>query len=146
MADVDRDPEQRLGRLQSQLLDLDAASSRGQEQRAPGRRIGQYGGVQLALHDNSLLDQQALDRTAADRHAEDRQRGRVRLLGRGHRPDAARPAAPAGGDLRLDDRWAEPRHGGRCCRRIGHRRAGRHSDPGRGQQRLGGMLLEVHRP
>ena len=108
--------------------------------------IGQDRGVELARALDPALDQQALDALAADRHAEDRLRRRRGLGRRRRRPDAARLAAPAGADLRLDHAGPEPRH--RACRRLGalDHLARRHRDAGGREQGLGGMLREVHRP
>jgi hypothetical protein len=82
----------------------------------------------------------------ADGRAEQSLRRRARGFGAIHHVDAARLAAPAGGDLRLDHARAKMR--GDLPRRFDARRqlALRHLDAGPGEQGLAEMLLEVHRP
>ena len=148
VADVDRDADQRVRSARRQLLDLDAARGRGQDQRPLARGIGQHGGVELALHGDPALDQQPLDRVAADR------RGR----GSPARPPRASSGVAAG---RMPPALPRPPAAtcalttqGRASRPTAAARRGIAStsspagtrDAGRGQQRLGGMLLEVHRP
>jgi hypothetical protein len=103
-------------------------------------------GVQLARDRKAALDEKALDRVPADGRAEQSLGRRTRGFGALRHPDAARLAAPAGRDLRLDHAGAEPC--GDPGRRFG---AGRHLalgqlDAGRAEQGFPEVLLEVHRP
>src|SRR5215204_3756726 len=109
---VDRDPRQRLGALDSELLDVDATLDAGHgEIRAVGA-VEQEGGVVLLLDAAGLGDQHPADQVALDVHAQDRLGllgGLVWGLGE---LDAPGLAAAAGLHLRLDHHPAADLFGG----------------------------------
>ena len=82
----------------------------------------------------------------ADRHAENGLRGSLRLLRSGGELDTAGLAALAGGHLRLDHAWPDALRRFRGLARRRGERALRHRNARGPEQRLAGMLGEVHLP
>ena len=143
VADIDRQPQQGIGMLLGDLLDVHAALRREQQQRALGCRIVQHGRVHLVRDRHLLLDQHLGNAMLADAHAEDGGGGCPGLVRCGRQLDAAGLAALAGRHLRLDH--ARPQLARRGSRLIGagSQPAPRRVDAGRAQQRLGSVLLEI---
>ena len=124
---IDRDAGERLGALDRELLDLHAALDAAQRQVRAVRAIQQHREVVLLVDAGALGDHDALDDVALDVEAEDRLRRLVRLVGGLGDLHAARLAAAAGLDLRLDDDHAADLLGcgPRLFRRVGDE-AGEH--------------------
>ena len=100
---VDRDPGQRLGLLDGELLDLHAALAGGhREVRAVGA-VQQHREVVLLGDRGGRRDHHAVHGVALDVHAEDLRGDLLGLLDGRRQLDAAGLAAAAGLDLRLDD-------------------------------------------
>ncbi len=107
---VDRDLEDLVRRLGRDLLDLHTAFGRGHDGDAAGGAVDQHAEIKLALDVAAFLDIDALHFLAAgaglvrdERHAEHLAGGLADRLQGFHDLDAARLAAAAGMDLRLDD-------------------------------------------
>ena len=118
---IDVEPDERVGVLLGDLLDLDAALRREHEERLLRAAVERDREVVLALDVRGLLDPELVDDVAVDVEAEDVASLRLgvgRVVGE---LDAAGLAAPAGQHLRLDDdRAAELL--GRLPRLLGSRR------------------------
>ena len=117
---------------------------REQQQRALGCGVVQNGCIQLVRNRHLRLDQHLLDAMPANAHAENGGCRQFGLSRTGRDFDATGLAALAGGHLRLEHARTEF---ARDLRGLGGRRgkgALRRVNPGRAQQRLGCVFLEVH--
>ena len=117
---IDRLGDDLLGRLGRDLLDLHPALGAGDDRDRLRLAIDHHPEVELARDLARLLDVHAAHDAALGPGLMGHQRlaeqlgGEVaRLLGRSHQLDAAGLAAPAGMDLRLDDRLGLPERGER---------------------------------
>ena len=95
--------DDRLGVVDGDLLDLDAALRRAHQQDPPRRPVEDGRHVVLADDVGGRRDEHLADRDALDLHPEDRRRDALRLVRAGGELHAARLAATADEDLRLDD-------------------------------------------
>src|SRR5690606_2061176 len=150
---VEADPDDLLGRLGRNLLDVDPALGRGHQGEARGRPVDQRREVELARDVAAVLDVDAAHLPALgpglmgdEGHAEHLLGQLAHLLDRLGELDAAALAAAAGVDLRLD-------HPGRAAERT-RRRLGllgrvrhlarEHADAEVLEQRLGLVFVNVH--
>ena len=142
---VEVQPRERLGALDRDLLDLDAALGRQHQQRALRAAVERDREVVLARDVRGALDPQAPHDVAADVEAEDVAGEPLGLGGIGRELDAAGLATPAREHLRLDDDRATELlcRGARLGRRVGDAALG-DGDAVAGEQLLALVLIEVH--
>ena len=127
------------------LLDVHPALRREHHQRLLGRAVEDDRGVVLGGDVRGLLDPQLVDRVPADVHAEDRARVLLGLLAVVCELDAARLAAAADQDLRLDDdRIAELLTGGHGLVEGPRRAPLGHGDAVLREELLALVFEEVH--
>ena len=117
------EPDERVGVLLGDLLDLDAALRREHEERLLRAAVERDREVVLLRDVGRLLDPERADDVAVDVEAEDVLRLRLGVVGLVGELDAAGLAAAAGQHLRLDDDRAADllRRGARLLRRVARR-------------------------
>ena len=144
-ARVDRDPGQRLGPLDRELLDLHAALDRGHGQEGAVGPVEQVGEVVLLGDVAGLGHHHLVDDVPLDVQPEDVLGARLGVVGVVGELDAAGLAAAADLDLRLDDdgRGDLARDRLRLLGRLGDA-TGEHGHAVRGEQVTRLVLEQIH--
>ncbi len=150
---VDLDADDLFGRLRRDFLDVHAARRGRDERNAPGIAVEQQAQIEFALDlragfDVDLVDGQPFGARLlrGEPRAEHAGRGRRDVGDRLRELDAARLAAPAGVDLRLDDPdpAAQPARGVRSFFRGRGDETGGHGDAVADEELLGLVFVQVH--